>query len=399
VSAIIDRLKEIFGAHAGWLALLSSLALTTIGLLAIQTASPLHAADQTRWFAVAIVVMILAMLPHPRQVSLAAVPLGAITLALLILVILPFTPYWLVPVRNGARSWIDLRIGSFQPSELAKIAFVIAIARYLRFRENYRTLGGLLVPFVIALVPVMLILKEPDLGTAMLFAPALFVVLVAAGAKLRHLFSLLGLAVLVIALNIAAIYYLPDSMQILKKHQRDRITSMISLAQNESRYVQTTAFQQNKAITLVGAGQANGYGADRSAVIVKFNKLPEAHNDMIFAVIVNRWGFVGGAVTLGLYLLLVLSFAVIALRSKDPFTRLATIGFGGIIFTQAVINIGMTIGLLPITGITLPFISYGGSSLVTTFAIVGLVINFASRRPAIVARPSFEFDHADAIFQ
>jgi rod shape determining protein RodA len=399
VSGVIERLKEVFGAHAGWLALFSALGLTVIGLLAIHTASPMHAADQLRWFAVAIVVMILAMLPHPRQVSMAAVPLGVITLALLILVIFPLTPYSLVPIRNGARSWIDLKFASFQPSELAKIAFVIAISRYLRFRENYRTLRGLLVPFVIMLVPVVLILKEPDLGTALLFAPALFVVLVAAGARLAHLFSLVGIAVLIIGLNVAAIYYLPESMQILKKHQRDRITSMISLARNESLYVQSTAFQQYKAGLLVGSGQLNGYGAERSATIVKFNKLPEAHNDMIFAVVVNRWGFVGGALTLGLYLLMVMSFAVIAIRSKDPFTRLATMGFGGLLFTQAIINIGMTIGVLPITGITLPFISYGGSSLVTTFAIVGLVINFASRRPALVARPSFEFDHADAIFQ
>jgi cell division protein FtsW (lipid II flippase) len=107
----------------------------------------------------------------------------------------------------------------------------------------------------------------------------------------------------------------------------------------------------------------------------------------------------GGAATIGLYMLLVLSFMLIAMRASDPFCRIATVGFAGLLFTQAVINIGMTIGLLPITGITLPFISYGGSSLMTTYAIIGLVVNFASRPPGFVLRPSFEFDEPEAVFR
>ncbi|MEM9348238.1 MAG: FtsW/RodA/SpoVE family cell cycle protein, partial [Planctomycetota bacterium] len=114
---------------------------------------------------------------------------------------------------------------------------------------------------------------------------------------------------------------------------------------------------------------------------------------------VNRWGILGGLGTMALYGVLVASILLVAARSKDPFARMSCVGFAGMIFTQASINIGMTVGLLPITGITLPLISYGGSSMLFTFVMVGLVINFAARRPQMLARPSFEFDNADAIFQ
>jgi rod shape determining protein RodA len=319
---------------------------------------------------------------------------------LLVFVLLPFLPRWIVEPRNGARSWINLYLMAFQPSELAKIVFVLALARYLRFRENYRTLGGLLVPFAIMFVPVGLILKQPDLGTALLFAPALFAMLLAAGAKMRHLLTLLVLVVAVGGVTVTAIdrnWAIAD--MVLKGHQQDRIKSMISLVRGDRRYEKTIAYQQTKAMDLVGSGQLAGYGKERAQTIVRFNRLPEAHNDMIFAVVVNRWGFVGGAATLLSYLLLLLSFVLVAARTKDPFMRLTTVGFGGMIFSQAVLNIAMAIGLMPITGITLPFISYGGSSLATTFVMIGLVVNFASRRQAIVARPSFEFDNADVIYQ
>src|SRR5690606_882082 len=130
------------------------------------------------------------------------------------------------------------------------------------------------------------------------------------------------------------------------------------------------------ALTLAGAGGLTGYGEERAAVMVKYNYLPEPYNDMIFAVIVTRWGLTGGLVTLGLYLMLVLSFVQVAAGTKDPFARLASAGFAGLMFSQATINIGMTLGLLPITGMNLPFVSYGGTSLVSTFMMMGLILNF-----------------------
>ena len=180
----------------------------------------------------------------------------------------------------------------------------------------------------------------------------------------------------------------------MRPHQIRRITSMVDPSD-----IHGDTFQRTKAMNLVGAGKIFGNGYERSETLIRYNKLPEDHNDMIFAVIVNRWGLVGGLTTLGLYLLLVLTLVVVAGRSKDPFVRLATVGFAGMLFIQAAINIAVTIGLLPITGINLPFISYGGSSLVTTVAMVGLVVNFASRRTLWLSRPSFEYDKVDLIFQ
>jgi cell division protein FtsW (lipid II flippase) len=406
VSDLLQRLREILSPNAGWLALLSALALTGMGIAAISTTeaydlAPRLAQAQTQWLVISMIVVALCVLPHPRNIGLVAYPMLLATLVLLLVIVLPVMPRWIVPVRNGARSWIDLKVMNFQPSELAKIVFVLATAWYLRHRENYRSLLGLSVPFVIMLIPVALILKQPDMGTAMMFVPALFAMLVAAGAKLRHLGSLVGIAVLVVGVNVVMIFALPpdSSLHVLKKHQRARVVSMISLAVGEDRMLQSDAYQQYKAMTLIGAGQWLGYGENRSGTIVRFNRLPEDHNDMVFAVIVNRWGFVGGMAVLGLYLTLFTAFVIAASRSKDPFVRLSIVGFAGMIFAQAAYNIGMNMGLLPITGITLPFISYGGSSLLMTYVMVGLLLNFASRRPAIITRPSFEYDNGDAIFQ
>ena len=393
----ISQLRQLCRPGPVWLALSTAVTLSVIGVMAIGTASPVHASIQMRWLVISLIVAALCVVPHPRLIARASPALVGLTLGLLVVVVLPFMPRSIVPVRNGATCWINLRLMMFQPSELAKIMFVLALALYLRYRDSYRTLRGLLVPFGLMFVPVLLILKEPDLGTALIFVPALFVMLVAAGARMAHLVALVVLALMAIVVNVAIIYTLPDSMQVLKPHQRQRIVAMVERVRGDNTHVQDIGYQQDKAMTLAGSGAVWGYGAERSQTMVKFNKLPHDHNDMIFAVIVNRWGLVGGAATLGLYLILVVSLLLVAGGTKDPFARLAIVGFSGLIFSQAVINVGMVVGLLPITGITLPFVSYGGSSLLMTYLMIGLVINFASRRAVFVSRPAFEFDRAGAV--
>ncbi len=395
-----ERLRMLLKPNPGWYALFAALALAWIGIEAIDTVAPEEAAKTARfWLPVALTVMAVCTTPRPRWIGHVSYPLFIAVLIVLALMALPFMPRSIVPVRNGARAWISLGSITLQPSELMKVAFVLSMAWYLRYRSSYRTLRGLLIPFFIMFIPVALILKQPDLGTALLFAPSLFFMLVAAGAKLRHLGLLLALVIATIVINVAIALWAPDSMQILRPHQRARIVSMVSLAQGDTRYIKTSAYQQDKAMTLVSAGGLTGYGKERSATIVKFNKVPHVHNDMIFAVIANRWGLLGVYVVLGLYFVLISSMLLTAARSKDPLAQLSCVGFAGMIFTQATINIGMNLGILPVTGITLPLISYGGSSLVATFAMIGLTLNFASRRPAMLARPSFEFDNPDAIFQ
>jgi cell division protein FtsW (lipid II flippase) len=222
--------------------------------------------------------------------------------------------------------------------------------------------------------------------------------LIAAGAKLRHITALLGLGLVVAALVVTTVWVDPphdqnrfEPIHVLEAHQEERIASMIW----PEKYRDDEAYQQTTVKRLVSAGGATGYGKERAAVILKYNRLPLDHNDMIFAVIINRWGFSGGAAVLLMYLLLLGSFVLVAARAREPFTRLTVVGMAAMIFTQAAVNMAVTVGLLPVTGITLPLVSYGGSSLVATYIMIGLAINFASRRPAPLTRPSFEFDQPD----
>ncbi|MEM8737348.1 MAG: FtsW/RodA/SpoVE family cell cycle protein [Planctomycetota bacterium] len=396
--AAADRLRALVRPSFGWLTLAAAGGLVLLGITAIQTIAPGEAATQKRNLAIALLGMLAMLLPHPRLIGALAYPMFGLALALLIFVLLPFVPESIVKPINGARSWINLRVMNFQPSEMAKLTFVLALAWYLRYRDSHRSLLGLLGPFFIMLVPVGLIIVEPDLGQSLAFGPTLLVMLIAAGAKLRHLFSIVGLGVLVVAINVGLVLASPfgeaqtNLAPWLQTHQQRRITSMIKLASGDTSEVQTDAYQQHKAMTLSGAGGLHGFGAERTATLFRFYDLPEAHNDMIYAVIINRWGMLGGLAVMGLYLTLIGSMLAVAATTKDPVGRLACVGFAAIFLSQAVINIGMTIGVLPITGITLPLVSYGGSSLLFSFMMVGLVLNFASRRPTYMTRESFEFD-------
>ena len=392
--------RDMLRPHAGWYALIAALLLTWLGISAIDTVSPAHAAVQSgRWLPVALGCMFLVMLPSPRWIGHMAYPLMGLSVLLLIFLIAPGVPNSIVPVRNGSRAWIDLKFMSFQPSEMGKVAFVLALGWYLRFRDNHRSLLGLLIPFAFMFVPVVLILKEPDLGSALLFAPTLFVMLIAAGAKLRHLSAILGITLAIIGTVSAITIYAPDQFQVLKGHQQDRIKAMYFDIIGDDRMSQNEGYQAMVAQRMAASGGLMGNGKEKAATLIDYNDLPFDYNDMIFPVIVNRWGALGGIGVMGLYGVLVGSMLLVAARSKDPLARLSCVGFGGMIFTQATINIAMTVGLLPITGITLPLISYGGTSMLFTYIMVGLTINFAARRPQMLARPSFEFDNADAIFQ
>jgi len=409
-----ETVKALLRPNPAWYALAAAIGLTLIGINAIDTVAginprvPSGAADKQAWFwfPAALVLLIVCLVPHPRWIGHATYALLGVSLLFLVYLVIPGAP--MVPLRNGARCWIDFGSFNFQPAELSKVTFVMALAWYLRYRNSYRTLIGLLVPFAIMLVPVGLILKQPDLGSALVFAPTMFIMLLAAGAKLRHIFALVGIGLVGLALVITVVLIdpphergvtgkgtLPAWTHVLASHQEKRIAALAW----PKRYENREAFQQITATRLAGAGGLVGVGHDRARMLIKYNRLPEPHNDMIFAVIVCRWGWVMGAVTAALYLVLLVSFLLTAARSKDPFARLCCAGFGGMIFTQASINIGVCVGLLPVTGITLPFISYGGSSLLFTYVMVGLVLNFGSRRPQKLARPSFEFDNGDAIFQ
>ena len=383
----------------GWLTLACGLSLTAWGIAAIGTASPSHADKQIQWFGVSAVAFLVALLPHPRWIGRFAWPAFLGCLALLVLLSLGVLPRAVTPVINGARSWYLLGPLQYQPSETTKVFAILAVAWFLRYRASHRTLRGLILPFVITLVPVVLILRQPDLGMALLFIPALIAMLVAAGARLRHLGALAGIAALFAALNVGLILFGPDSAQILRPHQVSRIRSMAALAAGDESGNSDAGFQQSTAMRLAGAGGLTGAGDELSREMLDALKLPEPFNDMIFAVVLNRWGLLGGAGMLTLFAGMVAGCLGVAARSRDPVGRLACVGFAASLATQAFIVTGMTVGLLPITGLTLPFVSYGGSSLLTNFLMLGLVVNFGAAEPQRLARPSFEFDGRQAAFQ
>jgi rod shape determining protein RodA len=302
--------------------------------------------------------------------------------------------------RAATYRWIWLSIGghdlpSIQPSEFCKLAYVLALAWYLRYRSNYRRFKGLIGPFALALVPMVLILPEPDLGTVLLLMPILFTMLFVAGAKVRHL-----LLIVLMALMVSPLLWYK-----MRPYQRIRISSV--LLQNAwlrgeaethpwlGRLLVGTRFSESKwksdwgwhlirSKYAVASGGATGYGFRRGP-FVKYDFLRARHNDFIFAIVAQQWGFWGCVATLGLYVVIVVCGLEIAANNTDPFGRLLAVGIVAIFVVEVLINVSMTVGLMPITGLTLPLVSYGGSSLVVSLMCVGFLNNIGRCRPFTVA--------------
>lgn len=392
------RLKWFLGGelrlvHGAWLCVLAGLALAMIGLYAIDIGTEPVARGgapirldglvlrQLVYLGVGVLAACIVALPHVRFLRWLSWPAMIGCLVLLIFLLIPGVPSSIVRARNGARAWIELGIIDLQPSELAKIAFVLVMAEYLRLRENHRTWLGLIPPAVIAFVPAALITLQPDLGMAMLFAPAILAMLLVAGARTRHL-----LLVVVIALAAAPVTY-----PLLKPHQKARIQGLISLIKDPSAGADGINYQALRSQMLAGAGQIAGVPDAKARSLHRFNELPERHNDMILSVILTRFGMIGGLVVFGLYGLWFLGAYITAARCSEGFGQLVVVGFMAIVFAQTFINMGMVLGVLPIIGLTLPFVSYGGTSMVTVWLMTGIIVSIAMRPPERLARPTFEF--------
>jgi len=303
---------------------------------------------------------------------------------------------------NGTFRWINLSLGphsfSIQPSELCKLAHILALAWYLRYRSNYRSFKALVGPFLLTLLPMALILLEPDLGTVILMMPVLFTMLFVAGAKARHLALIALMAALVS----------PLLWMKMKPYQRTRISSVLlqsswvrHQAENRpwvanillgekfksSQWTNHWGYHLWRSTRAVASGGENGgWGHGfRKGPFIKYRFLPERHNDFIFAVIAQQWGFWGSLILLGLYTLLAACGLEIAVGNTDPFGRLLAVGIVAMFVVEVLVNISMTMGIMPVTGLTLPFVSYGGSSLLTSFAAVGLLNNVGRCRPFSLA--------------
>jgi len=303
----------------------------------------------------------------------------------------------LVPQRNGAHKWIIIGPASLEPAELMKVGFIMVLARYLRFRSNYRTFSGLLPPFALALIPVLMILRQPDLGTSFCFIPALFAMLFVAGAKINHLLAiaLLGLILMPVAWMSgkdlqghphSALPILPHLPELISPHQRQCV---LDILHDDPRTMEHGGYQQKLALTAFGSGGLTGKGPGKLTV---GEHVPESDNDMVFALIGEQFGFFGTGVVLIAYLTLFAAGTEIASRTREPFGRLVALGVVAMLAAQTFSNLMVATRLMPVTGVPLPFISTGGSSIIASFMSAGLLLNIGQNRPLVMAKDAFEFD-------
>lgn len=266
----------------------------------------------------------------------------------------------------GARRWLTLGPLTVQPSELFKLLLVCALARYLASREEHRPgWDRILVPLALAAPAALLIVRQPDLGTAVTLVPVVLALAVVGGARWRDLGLLAGLGLLL----------LPAGWLVLRDYQRERILVYL----DPSRDPLGSAWNVIQAKITIGSGQLTGkglFGGTQSRLAF----LPERHTDFIFAAFAESWGFLGAGALLAVYGLLALRGLEVAQGARDALGSLLATGATVLLISQALVNLGMVTGLLPVVGIPLPLVSYGGSALLTALGAVALIANVRMRR-------------------
>lgn len=397
----MNRLWQQLAIATNWPVLVAVAVLSSLGIISIWADKPDEGLKQLIFLGIAVGCMTLFQAVNYLTIGRYAWVLYILSLLLVLYTVVaaikggPNPPPGaqilpgVHPIK-GAYAWITLGPVSVEPAELCKFAFVLVLGRYLRFRSNYRSLGGLLGPFVLALVPMALILKQPDLGMVMLFLPVLFVMLFVAGAKVRHLLAIAMLGVVLAPFawfsgeeQIPVLSHFP---QLIKKYQKQRVYAFLESDSQSER--QARAYQTHRAMVAIASGGWSGKGFGEIPI---GQSVPEAHNDMILALIGEQFGFWGVLALLVAYLVLFAAGIEIAAATREPFGRLVAVGVVAVLAAQSFFNLLVATGLMPVTGITLPFVSYGGSSLVASFMAAGLLLNIGQHRPLVMARESFEF--------
>lgn len=355
-------------AHFDWPLLLLTLVLVGCGLVTVLSAT--HAQDQlfsrlfvrqAAWGCLGLIGLLAALSFDYHRLERYGYALYAAAVALLILTAIFGSS------GGGARRWLALGPLSVQTSELAKIPIVVAAccAVHRAAGDTVLPVRALVLPAAMVLLPVLLILRQPDLGTALSICAVVGVVLLVAGVPTR----------LIAGLAVAAALAGPYAWTQLKPYQQDRVRTFLD-PQSDPLGAGYHVIQSQIAI---GSGQITGKGYLRGTQN-QLNFLPEQHTDFIFSVFAEEWGFIGSCVLISLYVMLLLRCFVVALRAKDAFGLLLACGLTAILFCQVLINMAMAMGALPVVGITLPFFSYGGSSLLVSMVTVGLLMNISMRR-------------------
>jgi rod shape determining protein RodA len=346
----------LLGATLGLVVLSAS----TLATLNVGRAGGGVALRQIAWFGLGVIaLLVMASIDYRRLVRAAPLLYLAGLGALVAVAALGRTV-------SGARRWLLVGPVSVQPSELFKLCFVLMVVWLLSTRWAQpvgKTILVLAAP--LAIVPAILILRQPDLGTAVLLFPVLIALLIAAGMRLRILGGL-------VLTGLAAT---PLVWLVLKDYQRDRILVFL----DPFRDPLGRAYNVIQAKIAIGSGQLLGKGV-AGATQSRLAFLPERHTDFIFAVFAETWGFVGCLVLLTCYALLLLRGFDIAASTREPVGRLVALGITALVSTQVLINVGMVTGLIPVVGIPLPFMSYGGSSMVVSMMALGLLLSVRMRQ-------------------
>jgi rod shape determining protein RodA len=268
---------------------------------------------------------------------------------------------------RGSRRWIELPYFRFQPSELAKVLLIVALAAFVIERTRRGTPARQTVRMLaLGLTPAALVFLQPDLGTGIVFVVITLAVLFLAGVPWTHFAAIGAVAATtaVLALVVAPAAGLPSP---LHGYQQDRLTAFLHPSNDPN----DASYQVNQSVTAIGSGEKTGRGDNSTQTKLLF--LPERHTDFVFAVIGERFGFMGAALVLSLFALLIWRMLRILTLSKNLFGTLIAGGIAAMLMFQILVNVGMTLGIMPVTGVTLPLMSYGGSSVIATFLAIGLL--------------------------
>jgi rod shape determining protein RodA len=313
-----------------------------------------------------IFYLLLGLIPYQHLVKISPI-LYAIGVFLLIACYIPHVGR----LGHGAKSWIKIGPIGFEPAEFAKLAYILGMAWFLRVRENQiQSFITVLMAWGMTIIPFLLVLKQPALGTASVFFPVCFAMLFAAGARPHHLLIPLALVASVVVLSYYWIHVWDKPVPFLKPFQVDRIKIFF----DPSLDAKGAGWQVDQSMIALGSGGVDGKGWRQGTETV-LGYLPKntSYNDLIFPVVGEDFGFRGGALLIIFEGTVLLWCVWVASRARDKIGALLAVGVMTMLFTHIFVNIGMTIQLVPITGIPLPFVSYGGTFLVACLAAMGLV--------------------------
>ena len=358
-----------------FLLVLFCIAITTIGIVFIKSADESYVKHQQEGFVMGLILMLIVSFISYSFVLKFYWLIYISSIGLLIAVKL------FGDSGGGAQRWFEIGGIRFQPSELVKILLILFYAAFImKHKENLNTVRMILACVLLILPPIYLIFKQPDLSTTIMIVAIFAVVMFIGGVSWKIIAGavLIGVPAFVLSLR----YLMRDDVHIIEDYHKGRILAWLY----PDEYAISEAYQTLNAMTAIGSGQLSGKGINNNVVasVKNGNFISAAHTDFIFAVIGEEMGFVGCCVVIGLLFMIAILCILTARKAKDTAGQIIAGGMGGLIGIQTFINIGVVTGLLPNTGLTLPFVSYGLTSLVSLFIGIGFVLNVKLQSPETI---------------